>query len=117
MGFNKGQYLPLDGDVDEENALSPEACYECKLNGYSKKNSRRKRSVNDTQPAEVSEYCNKLQLVCIYVHRLSNSMILAEEKGGVLSVTVKDHVAMGFLHDERLSNLSGMRTVILQWNY
>ncbi|NXD85850.1 FBN2 protein, partial [Halcyon senegalensis] len=44
MGFNKGQYLPLDGDADEENALSPEACYECKINGYSKKDSRKKRS-------------------------------------------------------------------------
>uniref|UniRef100_A0A8C3JSM0 Fibrillin-2 n=1 Tax=Calidris pygmaea TaxID=425635 RepID=A0A8C3JSM0_9CHAR len=49
MGFNKGQYLPLDGDADEENALSPEACYECKINGYSKKDNRKKRSVNDTQ--------------------------------------------------------------------
>uniref|UniRef100_A0A8C8RUV9 Fibrillin-2 n=1 Tax=Pelusios castaneus TaxID=367368 RepID=A0A8C8RUV9_9SAUR len=44
MGFNKGQYIPLGGDIDEENALSPEACYECKINGYSKKNSKRKRS-------------------------------------------------------------------------
>ncbi|XP_044302577.1 fibrillin-2 isoform X1 [Varanus komodoensis] len=51
MGFNKGQYLPLDGD--EENALSPEACYECKINGY-KKDNRKKRSVNQTEPAEVS---------------------------------------------------------------
>uniref|UniRef100_A0A8C3CXB7 Fibrillin-1 n=1 Tax=Cairina moschata TaxID=8855 RepID=A0A8C3CXB7_CAIMO len=48
MGFNKGQYLPLDGDADEENALSPEACYECKINGYSKKENRKKRSINDT---------------------------------------------------------------------
>ncbi|XP_064294038.1 fibrillin-2 isoform X2 [Phalacrocorax carbo] len=48
MGFNKGQYLPLDRDADEENALSPEACYECKINGYSKKDNRKKRSANDT---------------------------------------------------------------------
>ncbi|XP_068278145.1 fibrillin-2 isoform X1 [Nyctibius grandis] len=48
MGFNKGQYLPLDGDTAEENALSPEACYECKINGYSKKDSRKRRSANDT---------------------------------------------------------------------
>ncbi|XP_059690283.1 fibrillin-2 isoform X2 [Gavia stellata] len=48
MGFNKGQYPPLDGDADEENALSPEACYECKINGYSKKDIRKKRSANDT---------------------------------------------------------------------
>uniref|UniRef100_A0A8C8BQ30 Fibrillin-2 n=1 Tax=Otus sunia TaxID=257818 RepID=A0A8C8BQ30_9STRI len=48
MGFNKGQYLPLDGDADKENALSPEACYECKINGYSKKDNRKKRSANNT---------------------------------------------------------------------
>ncbi|XP_061481297.1 fibrillin-2 [Rhineura floridana] len=52
MGFNKGQYLPLDGD--EDNALSPEMCYECKINGYSKKDSRKKRSLNQTEVAEIS---------------------------------------------------------------
>ncbi|XP_067425353.1 fibrillin-2 isoform X2 [Emydura macquarii macquarii] len=55
MGFNKGQYLSLGGDIDEENALSPEACYECKINGYSKKDSRRKRSVNETEQAEIEQ--------------------------------------------------------------
>ncbi|XP_074237990.1 fibrillin-2 isoform X4 [Saimiri boliviensis] len=50
MGFNKGQYLSLDTEVDEENALSPEACYECKINGYSKKDSRQKRSVHEPDP-------------------------------------------------------------------
>lgn len=54
MGFNKGQYLSLDAEVDEENALSPEACYECKINGYSKKDSRRKRSVGEPEPTAVS---------------------------------------------------------------
>uniref|UniRef100_A0A803XPW0 Fibrillin-2 n=1 Tax=Meleagris gallopavo TaxID=9103 RepID=A0A803XPW0_MELGA len=48
MGFNKGQYLPVDGDADEENALSPDACYECKINGYPKKDNRKKRSLNET---------------------------------------------------------------------
>ncbi|XP_077200578.1 fibrillin-2 isoform X1 [Paroedura picta] len=52
LGFNKGQYLPLDGD--EENSLSPEACYECKINGYSKKDNRKKRSINETEPAKIS---------------------------------------------------------------
>uniref|UniRef100_A0A2K6UV65 Fibrillin-2 n=1 Tax=Saimiri boliviensis boliviensis TaxID=39432 RepID=A0A2K6UV65_SAIBB len=50
MGFNKGQYLSLDTEVDEENALSPEACYECKINGYSKKDTRQKRSVHEPDP-------------------------------------------------------------------
>ncbi|NWY43288.1 FBN2 protein, partial [Sylvia atricapilla] len=40
MRFNKGQYLPLDGDADKENALPSEVCYECKINGYFKKAGR-----------------------------------------------------------------------------
>ncbi|XP_015676868.1 fibrillin-2-like [Protobothrops mucrosquamatus] len=52
MGFSKGQYLPVD--QGEENALSPEACYECKINGYSQKDSRKKRSLNQLEPAEIS---------------------------------------------------------------
>nr|XP_024644104.1 fibrillin-2 isoform X3 [Macaca nemestrina]XP_028705536.1 fibrillin-2 isoform X2 [Macaca mulatta] len=55
MGFNKGQYLSLDTEVDEENALSPEACYECKINGYSKKDSRQKRSVHEPDPTAVEQ--------------------------------------------------------------
>lgn len=55
MGFNKGQYLSLDAEVDEENALSPEACYECKINGYSKKDGRQKRSVGEPEPTAVSK--------------------------------------------------------------
>lgn len=54
MGFNKGQYLSLDADTDEENALSPETCYECKINGYSKKESRQKRSLHEPRPTAVS---------------------------------------------------------------
>ncbi|XP_065729501.1 fibrillin-2 [Phocoena phocoena] len=55
MGFNKGQYLSMDAEVDEENALSPEACYECKINGYSKKDSRQKRSVYEPKPTAVEQ--------------------------------------------------------------
>lgn len=60
MGFNKGQYLPLDGDADEENALSPEACYECKINGYSKKDNRKKRSANDTVCTRINKHYSVL---------------------------------------------------------
>lgn len=48
MGFNKGQYLPPGAEADDDNALSPEACYDCKINGYS----RKKRSTNETEPSE-----------------------------------------------------------------
>ncbi|XP_066038029.1 fibrillin-2 isoform X1 [Chamaea fasciata] len=61
MGFNKGQYLPLDGDADKENALSPEVCYECKINGYSKKDSRKKRSA-DTVCTSIKKHCNLEQM-------------------------------------------------------
>lgn len=56
MGFNKGQYMPVDEDADEENALSPEACYECKINGYPKKDNRRKRSLNETVRIRKTKY-------------------------------------------------------------
>ncbi|XP_059498675.1 fibrillin-2 [Stegostoma tigrinum] len=49
MGFNKGQYGPFGGDADDENLLSHETCYECKINGYSKNSGRNRRSVNDTK--------------------------------------------------------------------
>ncbi|KAM4052790.1 fibrillin-2 isoform 1-T1 [Anomaloglossus baeobatrachus] len=48
LAFNRGQYLPTAKEEREENALSPETCYECKVNGYPKKNGRTKRSSNDT---------------------------------------------------------------------
>ena len=32
----------------DDNSLSPEACYECKINGYPKKG-RKRRSTNSTQ--------------------------------------------------------------------
>lgn len=53
MGFNKGQYLPPGAEADDDNALSPEACYDCKINGYSKKDGRKRRSTNETEPSEV----------------------------------------------------------------
>jgi len=61
MGFNKGQYMPLDGDADEENALSPEACYECKINGHSKKENRKKRSANDTVRTRINKHDHVLR--------------------------------------------------------
>lgn len=61
MGVNKRQYLPLDGDADEENALSPEVCYECKINGYSKKDSRKKRSAN-TVCTSIKKHCNVFEV-------------------------------------------------------
>uniref|UniRef100_A0A670KD16 EGF-like domain-containing protein n=1 Tax=Podarcis muralis TaxID=64176 RepID=A0A670KD16_PODMU len=48
LGFGKEAYLPAPlEEEDEENLLSPEACYECKINGYPKRG-RHRRSVNGT---------------------------------------------------------------------
>lgn len=48
MGFGNGQYLPEEEEeVAEENVLSPETCYECKINGYPKRG-RHRRSANGT---------------------------------------------------------------------
>ncbi|XP_066459257.1 fibrillin-2 [Eleutherodactylus coqui] len=48
LAFNRGQYLSPAREEREDNALSPETCYECKINGSPKKNGRSKRSTNDT---------------------------------------------------------------------
>lgn len=64
MGFNKGQYLSVDTETDEENALSPEACYECKINGYSKKDARQKRSAPEPEPASAVSRHGAETLLC-----------------------------------------------------
>lgn len=46
LGKGQGQELSLGGEVDD-NSLSPEACYECKINGYPKRG-RKRRSANET---------------------------------------------------------------------
>lgn len=38
--------------MEDDSALSPETCYECKINGYPKKNSRKRRHTKETQSAE-----------------------------------------------------------------
>ncbi|TFK01273.1 type 1 phosphatidylinositol 4,5-bisphosphate 4-phosphatase [Platysternon megacephalum] len=48
LGFGKGSYLPAPPEEDEENLLSPETCYECKINGYPKRG-RQRRSINGTE--------------------------------------------------------------------
>lgn len=51
MGFHPGQYQPQPEEGDDENLLSPETCYECKINGYPKRG-RQRRSTNHTQPQQ-----------------------------------------------------------------
>lgn len=43
----------------DDNSLSPEACYECKINGYPKKG-RKRRSSNSTQ----EEPQQDVQVIC-----------------------------------------------------
>ncbi|KAL8177494.1 UNVERIFIED_CONTAM: Fibrillin-2 [Gekko kuhli] len=52
LGFGKEAYLPAPLEEDEENLLSPEACYECKVNGYPKRG-RHRRSINGTDRQQV----------------------------------------------------------------
>lgn len=46
LGKGHGQDLSVSGEVDD-NSLSPEACYDCKINGYPKRG-RKRRSANET---------------------------------------------------------------------
>uniref|UniRef100_A0A672VB37 Fibrillin-1 n=1 Tax=Strigops habroptila TaxID=2489341 RepID=A0A672VB37_STRHB len=52
LGKGQGQELSLSGEVDD-NSLSPEACYECKINGYPKRG-RKRRSTNETLQPPIS---------------------------------------------------------------
>nr|XP_061796796.1 fibrillin-1-like [Nerophis lumbriciformis] len=48
LAFGGGDQSAGQGGEGDENSLSPEACYECKINGYPKKG-RKRRSANSTQ--------------------------------------------------------------------
>ena len=62
VGFGKDQYGPVETG-EEDNALSPDTCYECKVNGYPKKYGRKRRSTNET--AEVRVAPLKFQILSI----------------------------------------------------
>lgn len=51
LGKGHGQDLSVSGEVDD-NSLSPEACYDCKINGYPKRG-RKRRSTNETGALDV----------------------------------------------------------------
>lgn len=46
-----GPEPPASGEMDD-NSLSPEACYECKINGYPKRG-RKRRSTNETDDSHI----------------------------------------------------------------
>lgn len=46
-----GPEPPASGEMDD-NSLSPEACYECKINGYPKRG-RKRRSTNETDASDI----------------------------------------------------------------
>uniref|UniRef100_A0A8C3G947 Fibrillin-1 n=1 Tax=Cyclopterus lumpus TaxID=8103 RepID=A0A8C3G947_CYCLU len=48
LGFTGGDSGAGQGGEVDDNSLSPEACYECKINGYPKKG-RKRRSTNSTR--------------------------------------------------------------------
>lgn len=52
MGMGRGgPEPPASGEMDD-NSLSPEACYECKINGYPKRG-RKRRSTNETDASDI----------------------------------------------------------------
>uniref|UniRef100_A0A8D3BIL8 Fibrillin 1 n=1 Tax=Scophthalmus maximus TaxID=52904 RepID=A0A8D3BIL8_SCOMX len=54
LGFTSGGPSGGQGGEEDDNSLSPEACYECKINGYPKKG-RKRRSTNSTQEDPLTE--------------------------------------------------------------
>ncbi|XP_049448813.1 fibrillin-1 isoform X2 [Epinephelus fuscoguttatus] len=54
LGFTSAGSSGGQGGEVDDNSLSPEACYECKINGYPKKG-RKRRSTNSTQEDPVED--------------------------------------------------------------
>lgn len=52
LGFGSGPGGPGQEGEADENSLSHEACYECKINGYPKKG-RKRRSANATRDEDM----------------------------------------------------------------
>ncbi|MEE6503116.1 hypothetical protein FKM82_004742 [Ascaphus truei] len=52
-GLSRTQELAVSGEIDD-NSLSPEACYDCKINGYPKRG-RKRRSTNETTSNDAEE--------------------------------------------------------------
>lgn len=66
LGFTSGSPSGPQAGEEDDNSLSPEACYECKINGYPKKG-RKRRSANSTQDDPVED----VQVICLYaVHHM-----------------------------------------------
>ncbi|KAF6130034.1 fibrillin 1 [Phyllostomus discolor] len=54
MGMGRGgPEPPVSGEMDD-NSLSPESCYECKINGYPKRG-RKRRSTNGTDAVDIED--------------------------------------------------------------
>ncbi|XP_033023454.1 fibrillin-1 isoform X1 [Lacerta agilis] len=53
LGKGHGQDLSASSEVDD-NSLSPEACYDCKINGYPKRG-RKRRSTNETDALDAED--------------------------------------------------------------
>ncbi|KAL7980060.1 hypothetical protein Chor_001328 [Crotalus horridus] len=55
MGLGKGQNheVPVSGELDDS-SLSPEACYDCKINGYPKRG-RKRRGLNETNVLDTED--------------------------------------------------------------
>uniref|UniRef100_A0A3P9NTP2 Fibrillin-1 n=1 Tax=Poecilia reticulata TaxID=8081 RepID=A0A3P9NTP2_POERE len=51
LGFTSGSVSGGQGGEEDDNSLSPEACYECKINGYPKKG-RKRRSKKESASAQ-----------------------------------------------------------------
>ncbi|XP_034735795.1 fibrillin-1 isoform X2 [Etheostoma cragini] len=65
LGFTSGGSSVEQGGEVDDNSLSPEACYECKVNGYPKKG-RKRRSTNSSQdPLEDMQLTEEVSLASV----------------------------------------------------
>jgi len=81
---------PLTPDTDgDDNALSPETCYECKINGYPKRG-RKRRGLNETE--EHQQHIQVYLQLCIWQTSLSTVTCSALHTIHYLSACVGCHL-------------------------
>ncbi|KAG9337036.1 hypothetical protein JZ751_029895, partial [Albula glossodonta] len=76
------------GGAAEDNVLSPEACYECKINGYPKKG-RRRRSANGTHEEQLEDSQNEQETISLASMDINDTLQL---KFNISELDHKEHL-------------------------
>lgn len=89
VGFGRGHMLPIGGDT-EDNSLSPEVCYECKINGYPKGRHRRATNEKGTMTSNDAEEKNEATLPMSFASLSTENQLIFNLN--ISDLSSKDHI-------------------------